>query len=295
MRAPHRMCFQSESSTHPSSPETDSLRTRTGDAPPRNRHFRKEPTCSWRTPPSRDTCECACVRACVCMCSVCVCVHVCLCICVVRLCVCLCVVCLPGHVPLSSYLSVSLPLSSPFALCLTHSRSLFLLLHSYLSVFLSFCPLLQSSASLFVPSFFSTHSFFVYLLCSVYGPSFFLLSLLSLSVYLVQMEKYLACLLLNSQAAPPVFQSPTRGRPRLALPPGSLHHPRSPLRVHGARGHLQDGPQRHAARTGGQRECALGDAPSFWVLTSKMTPLGSMLSFDADVKKTTARHQCENR
>ncbi len=29
-------------------------------------------------------------------------------------------------------------------------------------------------------------------------------------------------------------------------------------------------------------------------LTSTFSPLGSMLNFDADVKKTTARHQCEN-
>ncbi len=28
-------------------------------------------------------------------------------------------------------------------------------------------------------------------------------------------------------------------------------------------------------------------------LTSKIPPLGSMLNFDADVKKTTVRHQCE--
>ncbi len=32
------------------------------------------------------------------------------------------------------------------------------------------------------------------------------------------------------------------------------------------------------------------DAPSFFGLTSKTSPLGSMLNFDADVKKTTARH-----
>ena len=38
----------------------------------------------------------------------------------------------------------------------------------------------------------------------------------------------------------------------------------------------------------------LGDARSFSGLTSKIPPLGSMLNFDADVKKTTAHHQCEN-
>ncbi len=41
--------------------------------------------------------------------------------------------------------------------------------------------------------------------------------------------------------------------------------------------------------------CTLGDARSFSGLTSKIPPLGSMLNFDADVKKTTARHQGENR
>ncbi len=38
----------------------------------------------------------------------------------------------------------------------------------------------------------------------------------------------------------------------------------------------------------------LGDARLFFGLASKIPPLGSMLNFDADVKKTTARHQCEN-
>ena len=38
----------------------------------------------------------------------------------------------------------------------------------------------------------------------------------------------------------------------------------------------------------------LGDARWFSGLTSKNPPLGSMLNFDADVKKTTARHQREN-
>ncbi len=33
----------------------------------------------------------------------------------------------------------------------------------------------------------------------------------------------------------------------------------------------------------------------FFGLTSKIPPLGSMFNFDADVKKTTMRHQCENR
>ncbi len=37
-----------------------------------------------------------------------------------------------------------------------------------------------------------------------------------------------------------------------------------------------------------------GDARSFFGLTSKISPLGSMLNFDADVKKMTARHQYEN-
>ncbi len=36
----------------------------------------------------------------------------------------------------------------------------------------------------------------------------------------------------------------------------------------------------------------LGDAWSFSGLTSKIPPLGSMLNFDADVKKKIARHQC---
>ena len=39
----------------------------------------------------------------------------------------------------------------------------------------------------------------------------------------------------------------------------------------------------------------LGDTRSFSGLTSRILPLGSMLNFDADVKKTTARHQCEKR
>ncbi len=39
----------------------------------------------------------------------------------------------------------------------------------------------------------------------------------------------------------------------------------------------------------------LGDARSSSGLTSKIPPLGSMLHFDADVKKTSARQQCENR
>ncbi len=38
----------------------------------------------------------------------------------------------------------------------------------------------------------------------------------------------------------------------------------------------------------------LGDARSFSGLTSKIPPLGSMLSFDADVKKTSARHQVKS-
>ncbi len=39
----------------------------------------------------------------------------------------------------------------------------------------------------------------------------------------------------------------------------------------------------------------LSDAWSFSGLKSKISSLGSMLNFDANVKKTTARHQCENR
>ena len=39
----------------------------------------------------------------------------------------------------------------------------------------------------------------------------------------------------------------------------------------------------------------MGDARSVFALTSKFPPLGSPLNFDADVKETTARHQCENR
>ncbi len=39
----------------------------------------------------------------------------------------------------------------------------------------------------------------------------------------------------------------------------------------------------------------LGDALSFSGLTSTIPPLGSMFNFDADVKKTTAGRQCENR
>ncbi len=38
----------------------------------------------------------------------------------------------------------------------------------------------------------------------------------------------------------------------------------------------------------------LGDSQSFLGLTSKIPPLRSMLNFDADVKTTLARHQCEN-
>ncbi len=37
-----------------------------------------------------------------------------------------------------------------------------------------------------------------------------------------------------------------------------------------------------------------GDARSLSGLTSKVLPLGSMFNFDADIKRTTARHQCEN-
>ncbi len=44
-----------------------------------------------------------------------------------------------------------------------------------------------------------------------------------------------------------------------------------------------------------QRVFTLSDARSFSGLTSKMTPLGPMLNFDADVKNTKARHECENR
>ncbi len=39
----------------------------------------------------------------------------------------------------------------------------------------------------------------------------------------------------------------------------------------------------------------MGDPWSFSGLTSKIPPLSSILKFDADVKETTARHQCENR
>ncbi len=39
----------------------------------------------------------------------------------------------------------------------------------------------------------------------------------------------------------------------------------------------------------------LGDARSFFGLTSKIPPLGSTVNFDADVKEMTARHQCGNR
>ena len=39
----------------------------------------------------------------------------------------------------------------------------------------------------------------------------------------------------------------------------------------------------------------LGDAWSFSELTLKIQPLGSILNFDADVKNTTARHQCTSK
>ncbi len=39
----------------------------------------------------------------------------------------------------------------------------------------------------------------------------------------------------------------------------------------------------------------LGEAWSFSGLTSKIQPLHFMLKFDADVKQSTTRHQCENR
>ncbi len=39
----------------------------------------------------------------------------------------------------------------------------------------------------------------------------------------------------------------------------------------------------------------LGDARSFSGLTSNIPTLGSMSNFDADVRKLTAHHQCENR
>ncbi len=38
----------------------------------------------------------------------------------------------------------------------------------------------------------------------------------------------------------------------------------------------------------------MGDKPSYFALTSKIPPLDSKLNFDADVKTTTRRHQCEN-
>ncbi len=38
----------------------------------------------------------------------------------------------------------------------------------------------------------------------------------------------------------------------------------------------------------------MGDARSFFGLTSKIPPSGSMLNFDANVKKRTVHHQCEN-
>ncbi len=52
----------------------------------------------------------------------------------------------------------------------------------------------------------------------------------------------------------------------------------------------------HRLRYCGETEVVftLGDARSFSGLTSTFPPLGSMLNFDADVNKTTARHQCEN-
>ncbi len=39
----------------------------------------------------------------------------------------------------------------------------------------------------------------------------------------------------------------------------------------------------------------LGDARACFGLASKISPLGSTFNFDADVKISTARHQCENR
>ncbi len=48
-------------------------------------------------------------------------------------------------------------------------------------------------------------------------------------------------------------------------------------------------------RSTGEGVFTLRDTWSFFFgLTSKILPLGSMLNFDADFKKTTARHQCEN-
>ncbi len=38
----------------------------------------------------------------------------------------------------------------------------------------------------------------------------------------------------------------------------------------------------------------LGDARSFYRLTSRIPPLDSMRNFDADVKASTTGHQCEN-
>ncbi len=39
----------------------------------------------------------------------------------------------------------------------------------------------------------------------------------------------------------------------------------------------------------------LGDARTYFELALTIPPFVSMFNFDADVKKTTARHQCENR
>ena len=52
---------------------------------------------------------------------------------------------------------------------------------------------------------------------------------------------------------------------------------------------------RHASRLLRQGVSLWLTRGSFFGLTSKILPLGSMLNFDADVKKMAAHHQCENR
>ncbi len=79
--------------------------------------------------------------------------------------------------------------------------------------------------------------------------------------------------------------------------PPATRTPLSPANKHFANGIFQSAPF-HGLSEASQQRGASGvftsrDTWSFSGLTSKMPPLGSMLNFDADVKKMTARHQCE--
>ncbi len=60
------------------------------------------------------------------------------------------------------------------------------------------------------------------------------------------------------------------------------------------RSHIFDGGVNFLMRASPTWKPLLGDALSLCGLTSKISPLGSMVNFDADVKEMTARPQCED-